>query len=284
MKRILLPTDFSENAWNAIVYAVALYQDLDCIFYVFNVYNQPVSGPYTGITSAKARAAIQQAQVENSKKGLENVLSKINSTFKNPKHTFTSVSKYELFDVAVQEVVKTLQIDCIIMGTNGASTLKEMTLGSKTASLIGVVNCPIIAVPKRKNYRRIKEIGLSTDYDIPFSDYGLDPLLRLAALNQSKISVLHIRDRDKQLTSKQVAAQESLKSILKPYSSDFFTLTDIGIATGVHAFSESRKLDLLCVIAKEQDFLKRILNQSHSKSISNHSQIPLLILNIKNFS
>ena len=284
MKHILLPTDFSKNAWNAIEYALNLYTDQECTFHVFNVYNQPASGPYTGITSAKAREAIYHAQVENSKAGLEDVMQAIHDKFNNPKHTFTSLSKYEMFATAVIDVVKTLHIDCIVMGTKGASTFKEMTLGSNTASLIGVVNCPIIAVPKQKNYVTIKEIGLSTDLDLTFTAHGLDPLLRVATANKSKVSILHIMDRDKQLTAKQHEALEVLNSILNPLQSDFFTLTDIGVSSGVHAFVESRKLDMLCVIAKEQDFLKRILNQSYSKSISNHSNVPLLILNIKNFN
>ncbi|MDW5288485.1 universal stress protein [Formosa sp. PL04] len=283
MKNILLPTDFSKNAWNAMEYALNLYKDEVCTFYIFNVYYQLSSGPYTGITSSKAREAIYHAQAENSKEGLKEVLSKINTIYNNPKHTYESLSKYEMFSTAVETLVKALNIDCIVMGTKGASAFKEMTLGSNTASLIGLVKCPIIAIPKSKGFKHIKEIGLSTDYDISFTEHGLKPLLSLAISNSSKLSVLHIMDRNNLLTTGQTESLEHLKIILKEVPTEFFTLTDIGVSSGVHAFVESRKLDMLCVVAKEQDFLKRILNHSYSKSISNHSNVPLLILSIKNF-
>ncbi|WP_159023258.1 universal stress protein [Formosa sp. L2A11] len=283
MKYILLPTDFSKNAWNAVEYALNLFKEEICTFYIFNVYNQPASGPYTGITSAKAREAIYHAQVENSKAGLKDVLSKVNEKYNNPNHIYKCLSKYEMFSTAVLNAEKELNIDCIVMGTKGASTFKEMTLGSNTASLIGIIKCPIIAVPKNKEFKKIKEIGLSTDYDISFTDLGLKPLLRLVNYNNSTLSVLHIMDRNCKLSTKQTESLDSLKTVLKPVKSNFYTLTDIGVSSGVHAFVESRKLDMLCIIAKEQDFLKRILNKSYSKSISNHSNVPLLILSIKNF-
>ena len=44
MKRILIPTDFSENAWVALKYALILAQKLDSKIYVFHAYNVPHAG------------------------------------------------------------------------------------------------------------------------------------------------------------------------------------------------------------------------------------------------
>ena len=38
MKKILLPTDFSENALNAIHYALHLFKDESCAFFILNTY------------------------------------------------------------------------------------------------------------------------------------------------------------------------------------------------------------------------------------------------------
>ena len=37
MKTILLPTDFSDNSWNAIEYALNFYKELNCNFYLLHV-------------------------------------------------------------------------------------------------------------------------------------------------------------------------------------------------------------------------------------------------------
>ena len=38
MKHILLPTDFSDNSWNAITYAIQLFKDEACVFFILNTY------------------------------------------------------------------------------------------------------------------------------------------------------------------------------------------------------------------------------------------------------
>ena len=38
MKKIILPTDFSDNALNAIDYAMQLFKDEVCAFFILNVY------------------------------------------------------------------------------------------------------------------------------------------------------------------------------------------------------------------------------------------------------
>ncbi|PNW28298.1 universal stress protein [Formosa algae] len=283
MKNILLPTDFSENAWNAVEYALQLLKDETCKFYIIHSFDQPDSRSYMGVTSAMAKESIYNAQVEYSKQGLRDVLDKIKSTYSNTNHTFKCVSIYKTFPEAIKKMVADFNIDCIVMGTKGAGAIKEITVGSNTAGLIGMVNCPIIAIPKHTQFKRIKEIGISTDYDIEFTTKGLQPLMDLAKANESLISVFHIMDRVKKLTSQQEDKAQILKTVLKVHETSYFTLTDIGVITGVRAFVQSRNLDLLCVIAQEQDFLKRILNQSYSKTISSKSNVPLLILNVKNF-
>ena len=283
MTNILLPTDFSENAWHAIEYALELFKDQTCNFYILNSFDEPASGGYMGVTSAMAKESIYKAHVENSKSGLRTVLDKVNSTYSNENHKFKCLSVFKSFPSAVKKVVVDFNIDCIIMGTKGAGGLKEITFGSNTSGLIGTVNCPIIAIPKYAEFKAFKEIGISTDFDISFTEKGLSPLLEIAKSNEALVSVCHVMDRVKKLSSSQNEKKEALKVLLNDYSAGYFTLTGIGVSTGIRAFVQSRKLDMLCVIAKEHDFLKRLLNQSYSKSISHRANVPLLILNIKNF-
>ncbi len=37
-KRILVPTDFSKPAWNALVYGLNLFRNTECHFYILNVF------------------------------------------------------------------------------------------------------------------------------------------------------------------------------------------------------------------------------------------------------
>lgn len=283
MKKILLPTDFSDNAWNAINYALQLFKDDDCTFYLLNSYSPAMSSPTTGITSSKVKESIYKAQVESSKVGLADCLNTINSTFNNAKHKFVTVSVYDSFPSAIKKIITEREIDCIVMGTKGASALKEITIGSNTSGLIGVASCPILAIPQNISFTAIKEVGFSTDFEIDFNVKGLESLLYILKPYKSKISVVNIMEKPRNLSPVQEEGKQKLTEVLKDIETNFFTLTDIGVSSGVRAFVESRHLDMLCVVAKEQDFLKRFLGMSYSKSISNHASIPLLILNIRLF-
>ena len=95
MKSILLPTDFSKNSENAIKYALALFQDVTCDFYLLNV--QRASSFITDDMMVMASSAtIYQTIVDVSKRSLENLITKIEIKYSNDKHSFHSVVDYTL--------------------------------------------------------------------------------------------------------------------------------------------------------------------------------------------
>ena len=80
MTNILLPTDFSENAWHAFEYALELFKNETCNFYILNSFDEPSTSGYIGVNTAMAKESIYKAHVENSKSGLRTVLDKVTST------------------------------------------------------------------------------------------------------------------------------------------------------------------------------------------------------------
>lgn len=279
MKKILLPTDFSDSAWNAIVYALQLLKNETCTFYVLNSFDYVPAIPSSGVISQSQNNAIYQAQKENSENDLAKALKKIKEEFKNTKHSFETISTYTTFTNAVENCIKKFEIDLIIMGTTGTNAVKEMTVGSSTASLVGTIACPILAIPKAIVYQSIKEIGIACDYETLYTKELLKPVLELADQEKSKFAVVHILNDKDDLNEEQYLIQQNLKKVLPVTKTDFYTLTDIKVPLGIRAFAESRKLDLFCIIAKKRNFLQSLFGKSHSKSISKHAEIPLLVLN-----
>ncbi|MCB0376695.1 MAG: universal stress protein, partial [Sinomicrobium sp.] len=114
MKKILLPTDFSSNAWNAIAYALNLYADEACLFFLMNSYTPPLSGASTTITSTNITKTLLEASRKISKDGLEDTLQKITANHTNALHQFKTVSKYNFFLEAVKEIIAEEDIDIIV--------------------------------------------------------------------------------------------------------------------------------------------------------------------------
>ena len=73
-------------------------------------------------------------------------------------------------------------------------------------------------------------------------------------------------------------SKENLKQVLPKKKTEFYTLSNLNVPDAIQAFTQSRKLDLICIIAKKYGILEQLFGNSHSKSISKQTQIPLLIL------
>lgn len=284
MKNILLPTDFSENAWNAMQYAFELFKNNDCTFFVMHSLDDRMSAPSAGVKSKRANEIINKSRIRECNEGLAKVLERIDDLPKNNKHTIESLLVKNNFISAVRAAAVQLNIDIVVVGTKGASGVKEVVIGSNTGNLIKKLSFPIIAVPSDAKIKDLSEIGFATDFSIKNYEDGIDLLKEIAIANNSKMAVVNIVNKGVELSSDELENKSNLINILKPLHVDFYTLTDIPIETGIRAFSESRKLGMLCVITKKHSFFEKIFSKSHSKSISHNISVPLIVFDQKAFN
>ncbi|MCX7548092.1 universal stress protein [Xanthomarina sp. F1114] len=281
MNKILLPTDFSANSWDAICYALKLFKDKECIFYLMHSLEPLVSAPSTAVTSRRAQEAISNSRRTESETEMDKVLSHIQELPTNKKHSFKTLLVHDYFLSAVQGTAKKLEIDIVIVGTKGAGAIKEVTIGSNTANLINKLTCPIIAVPQDTLSNDMREIGFATDLSIDYYGDELDLLKDIAISNKSKISVVHVIGKNENMTPELLENKLALEMTLKPIPMDFYLITDVSVDVGTRIFSESRKLGMLCIINKKRSFFEKMFSRNNSKSISSNLNVPLIIFNHK---
>ena len=128
-------------------------------------------------------------------------------------------------DTLVSAIGKTVykeEIDFIVMGTKGASGLKEVFMGSNTYKVINEIDfCPIIAVPDDyKADGKLDSMLLATGYEHLFENYELRPLLNLAENFNAKLWIAHVGGLD-ELTAEQKASRETLERRLKSINYEF---------------------------------------------------------------
>lgn len=278
MKQILLLTDFSQNAWNAMVYAVQLFKNETCNFTLVNSFDSSMPHSTSGILSARMNESVYNSLKQQSEDGLLATLSRLGKEERNPLHTFETLSVHGVFFEVVSGLVTGQNKDYIVVGAKGETGLREVTIGSSASSLIAKVVCPILVIPENANYTGIKEITLSTDYEVTYSEQGLQPFIALCQDSKTQVSVVYVNEQGNALDPEKQMSQSHLEHLLIHQNPNFFTLTDVSIALGVRIFVESRKTDILCLIAKKHNFLSRFFGSSHTKSITHQSKIPLLIL------
>ncbi|WP_396590174.1 universal stress protein [Allomuricauda sp. R78024] len=276
MKKILLPTDFSKNAWNAIDYALQFFENEACLFYVLNTYT-PSFYRVDYMVGGPVHSAIPDVGVDLSLGGLEHTLLRIEKKYKNPKHQFETLSAFNTPTDEIKEVCETKDIDMVVMGTQGASGAKELFLGSNTVHVIRKSKRPVLAVPVEYDFRKITQVLLPTDYASKYNLNELEPLLEIVSKNKALLHVVHAVEED-DLTPIQLENQEHLKVLLKGLSVVFQDITDAYMPNVVHSYVEKNDMDLIVMMNKKHSFLERLLLKQNVDSIGYSSTVPFLVL------
>lgn len=283
MKNILIPTDFSENAWNAIKYGTALFGNSKCTFYLLHV---DAIMPYTGAETniLVSPEILEKAILKESETKLEKLLKRVKSLPSNTNHIFKTSAVHSFFTDSIKKHVKEKNIDIIIMGTKGASGLKKVAMGSNTGDVITKVQCAVLAVPEDAKYDSPKEIAFPTDYNLSYDINVLDGLKELALVHSSVIKFLYISKKGEELSQEQIKNQKYLDDYFANVEHSFHQVTGQKLESAVQCFTESRDIDMIVMVAKNLNFLQRILFRPAVEEISYHIKIPFLVLHEYNSS
>ncbi len=277
MKNILLPTDFSKNSWNAIQYALDFFKKDSCNFYLLHVTS--ISN-YAGGESPVIPTSdlIEKTLLKQAKSELQNLLKKIKKLQISSNHSFITLSSYDYFIDAVRNHISEKNIDLIVMGTKGATGLKETIIGSNTGDLITKVKCPVLVVPEKAVYHSLKEIAFPTDYNLFYQTKILDGISDLVKAHDAVIRILHVAKKNETLTAFQNENKDYLNDFFMNEKYSFHKVTNKKIEAGIQCFVESRDIDMIIMIAKNLNFFQQILFKPTVEEISYHTEIPFLVL------
>ncbi len=276
MKKILLPTDFSPISINAIQYASRLFKDISCEFYVLNVFKIPyLTNEELMDQNASNLALFEDEMYASSKSEMEKLIEKLP---KNENHNFQTISDYNLFSLAVEQVVKEKNIELVVMGTKGATGAKEIFMGSNASDVIMRNSCHVIAVPEHNEFKPPKEIVFPTDYLIDYDFKDMAPIINLAEQNEATIRIVHFSEND-ELDEDQIQNKTKLNSYLVNVKHSYHTLTNSDFEEGLNCFTQSRgNIDLIAIISRHYGFFERLFFKPKVRALSFHSKIPLFVI------
>ncbi|MCM4158708.1 universal stress protein [Antarcticibacterium flavum] len=276
MKKILLPTDFSENAYNAIRYAVQLFQKEECTFYLLNTYT-PVLYDSEYILYSPSNLSLDEIYQKNSQKGLEKVEKKVKKEFSNPNHHFERISAFSLLNEEIKEQVRQKNIDLVVMGTQGATGAEQILFGTHTVHAIKRVKCPLLAIPSGFAYKSPQNILFPTDFDVNYTKHHLEVLLDLASKHQAKVLVLHI-SFGFELGPKQLKSKELLADYLEGTKHNFNSIEKDTVTSGIYHFQKENDVDMLVMISNKHSFFENLLFRPVINEIGFQLKTPFLVI------
>lgn len=269
--RILVPTDFSPVANNALQYAIGLSKKTNAKVYLFHIKSVPaidISFP------AETYQLILQEMEDITTQGFH----KLEQTVLKP-----SGVKYELHDSSgfvTDEIVdfsKRNDIDLIIMGTTGASGLQEILVGSNTASVIGKSDIPVMVVPPSVSYMEAKHILYSSDYTEPEFP-AVSRLMYFAELFDARVTILHVKTNYDKYFDSEHNFFERNKSNISHEDVTIVNKEDMEVTDAIEKQIEEHHVDMLVMAKHSRSFFDRLFHRSLSKRMAYHTKIPLLVL------
>lgn len=277
-RKILLPTDFSKNAWHAITYALELYRKDQCDFYILNVFSN-TNNLVDSLLNMEPGSALYETAKLDSENGLAKVLDML--AFKNhynTKHNFNTISTFNNVVEAIKNIVEEKDIEMIVMGTKGKTSSNTRIFGSVAIDVMEKArNCPVIVVPELAKHSLPKEIVFPTSYKTHIKRRELNYLIELANKCEAIVRVLHIITEDT-LSDKQIGNKKLLEEYFESLEYSFHSLSHMDIPMAINCFVESRDSDMVAFINKKHVFFRSLLTHPLVKKIGFNSKVPILVM------
>lgn len=274
MKNVLIPTDFSENSWNAIRYALNFIKKERCNFYVLHVNKTSKKSQ-----SISNQEGLEKETIKASKKQLRALLTRITAEFpENKNHHFYTLIDNNFFITSIRKHMAEKKIDLIVMGTKGATDENKLIIGSNTANVIVKVPCNTLIIPEKAIFEGLEEIAFPTDFSLSYGIETLQPLLEILEKNNAVLHILHISKKVVELNANQLANKELMEDFFSNQKHSFHFLIDKEAKDAVQQFTDSKAINMMVMMAKNLNYFQQIMFHSKVEKSSYHTNIPLLVL------
>lgn len=272
MKKILFPTDFSETANNAFLYALNLAKSIDAQVYVLHVYELPmITGSLSAGLIQNVYETVELGSFDNFKDNIpqlrqiadENGLNEIPIKFILEEGNFLYI---------LREIIGEESVDFVVMGTDGNTGIEKMLFGSNTINAITSMKIPILSIPKGMQFKGFKNIGFTTVFDQKDKD-ALKYLIEIANRHHAKIHCMHVSKDGKY-------NQQAMKDWQDQFAGDpivFEIYNDADPVNAVLDFIKEKEIDLLTVVSRNKGFFDKIFSPGFTKKIANKNITPLFV-------
>lgn len=267
MKTLIVSTDFSPAADNAMHYAAHLASQAGAEIILTHVYQIPVSMNDMPIILVSA---------EELKKGADENLERCAQDLADNYPGLRVRTESRLGDVneELYNLGKEVNPIAIVMGSHGESGLERLIFGSTTLSVIRYSKYPVIAVPAHFKTFSLKNVVLAVDLQgdrkMPF-----ETILELLELLHVNVNVVHVTNGGKNNTELQ---RDILLNQLQPLHPTYKIIQNEKVREGLLNYLTEVQADLLIVLPHEHNLMERLFFKLHTLDIVKHAPVPVMTI------
>ena len=277
ISHILVPLDFSEGSLNALETAIALAKQQKAKITLLNVVDSSL------IFGFKGAFYISEKTIDSMVDVSAGMLNPLLANLKEHELECTSEIKVGLVPQAIIKTASDNDVDLIIMGTHGASGVREFFIGSTAQQVIKITSCPVLTVPPSKKWVDFKTI-LFPIRPIAEGVEKYDFLRRIIRHNNTSIKVLILASADYELEKKtlQKLVKELKTKVIEDEVKISGSLKSGGnMPKAVLKMSKSVGADMIVIALKNEAAFDQSFIGPFEQYIVNHATVPVLSIRPK---
>ncbi|MES2131180.1 MAG: universal stress protein [Bacteroidota bacterium] len=272
MKTILIATDFSPAATNALIYGAGIIKHLDLNVVLIHAVTPPL-GRYDTLTPKAVIDEVKRASLMTLDEHKKLLIDHIGY---DP-GIKTEVEVGHADDV-IQSMAHKYKADLVVIGIIGESgTAKRKSIGSNTLKLAHALEAPLLVIPGDISYRNIHRISFACDPEEIEDDAFRYIIETFCKTFNAWLEVVHIKTNLKK-TIKSLVAGSMMEQIIEKVDHTVVTLFDTDPANALKDYFAHNKTDLIIMDPKEHTLFEKIFNQSVTRELIFSLKTPMLII------
>ncbi|MGN7819662.1 universal stress protein [Chitinophaga sp. 22536] len=275
MKTILVPTDFSDTAYNAATYALAMAAQLKVDRIVlYHAYELIV--PIPDVPTSIPMVNPDDLRIA-SQEGLDKMQKELLPLAANGVSIVTRADN-TLLAATIDDVVKQEEATLIVMGITGGSKVEEILVGSNTVDVVKHTTCPVLIVPGKATFKGITKIVFACDLRQVADTTPIAPLKKLLAAFHAELHVINIDHESRHFSTDTPFETLMLDTLLEGYQPEYHFIDNPDVVQGITEFAENIQADLILTIPKKHGLFERIFKRSNTAKLAYQTHIPLLTI------
>ncbi|OKS86850.1 universal stress protein [Mucilaginibacter polytrichastri] len=286
MKTLLIATDFSANARHAADYGYNLAKHIKANVLLCNAVMVPSEIPQAGgvVWPAEEYDLLMDDSAEGLKQLRKHLEHKDYTAGFHPAITCTN-SAGTVTDV-VNNIISTHEIEMVVSGTHGSSSLSQFLLGNHSKAIINGVQKPVLLIPHMAVIEPVKKIAFAVDFEAPEKDVeNIYALIPLAKRLNAEILITHVYKEKYEAPAFKQWIGELLTQISNKanYPNIYYrVIKSENTENGLNWLCAHGQIDMLAMIHRPHNFFENIFEGSHTQKMAGHINIPLLVFSSLN--
>lgn len=257
MMNIIVPTDFSTTANNAVRYAVRMLKgSYHTNIVLYHVYEK----------------TDDEADVTEAMELLKRDLMEL-----GPVKIETHIEQSTDFINSLDRLARHVAAELIVMGITGKSRLEQVFFGSNTIKMAERNTCPILIVPPAAQFTQIKNVALTSDFQSVSTSIPFVPIKKVLSLFNPSLHVVNVNSEHYVSLSEDFMKQrDQLVEMFKNFNPEFYFIGTYNVEETIQTFVTDKNIDMLITVPRHRNIFTSLYKTSTTRKLAYESPVPIL--------